>query len=80
MWSYEYEGDDYNVRDGVRAKVTGICGTGLFLRLENGEEAFAYFGGPALGAEVLCTVLRKATKKCRTLVAVDSILERGVAA
>lgn len=23
MWSYEYDEDDYNVRDGVRAVVTG---------------------------------------------------------
>ena len=81
MWSYEYEGDDYNVRDGVRAEVTGRCSKGLFLQLENGQEAFAYFGGISLGAKVLCTVLKKPNReKGRALVAVDSIFEDELAA
>lgn len=80
MWSYEYEDDDYSVRDGVRAVVTGGCSKGLFLRLENGQEAFATFGGLVPGTEVMCTVLKKATERWRVLVAIDSVLERELAA
>lgn len=80
MWSYEYEDDNYSVRDGVQAVVTGGCCKGLFLRLENGQEAFASFGGLAPGKEVLCTVLKKATERWRVLVAIDSVLERDLAA
>ena len=80
MWNYEYEGDDYNVRDSVRAEVTGTCSKGLFLRLENGQEAFAFFGDLVMGSEVFCTVLRKANEGGVLLVAVDSILEKGLAA
>ena len=80
MWSYEYDEDDYNVRDGVRAVVTGGCSKGLFLRLENGQEAFASFGGLVPGTEVICTVLKKATERWRVLVAIDSVLERELTA
>lgn len=80
MWSYEYDEDDYNVRDGVRAVVTGGCSKGLFLRLENGQKAFASFGGLVPGTEVICTVLKKATERWRVLVAIDSVLERELAA
>lgn len=80
MWSYEYDEDDYNVRDGVRAVVTGGCSKGLFLHLENGQEAFASFGGLVPGTEVICTVLKKATERWRVLVAIDSVLERELAA
>lgn len=80
MWSNEYEYDDYNVRDGVHAVVTGGCSKGLFLRLENGQEAFASFGGLVSGTEVLCTVLKKATERWRVLVSIDSVLERELAA
>lgn len=80
MWSYEYKDDDYNVQDGVHAVVTGGCSKGLFLCLENGQEAFASFGGLVLGTEVLCTVLKKATERWRVLVSIDSVLERELAA
>ena len=75
MWSYEYEDDDYNVRDNVHAVVTSACGKGVFLQLENGQEAFAYVGKLMAGTEVLCTVLKKATEKWRVLVSIDSVLE-----
>lgn len=80
MWIHEYEDEDYCVRDGVRAVVTGGCSKGLFLRLENGQEAFASFGGLVPGTEVLCTGLKKATERWRVLVAIDSVLERELAA
>lgn len=80
MRSYEWNNDNYDVRDGVHAVVTGGCNKGLFLRLENGQEAFASFGGLVSGTEVLCTVLKKATERWRVLVSIDSVLERELAA
>lgn len=80
MWSYEYEDDNYNVRDGVRAVVTSGCSKGLFLVLENGQEAFASFGGLSPGTEMLCTVLKKSTERWRVLVSIDAVLEREFAA
>lgn len=80
MWSYEYEDENYNVRDGVRAVVTGGCSKGVFLVLENGQEAFASFGGLTSGIEVLCTVLKKSTERWRVLVSIDAVLEREIAA
>ncbi len=74
MWSWEYEDEDYNIRDGVRATVIGGCAKGLFLLLENGQEAFAYFGGLAPGTEVLCSVVGKATENLRVKVSIDSVL------
>ena len=80
MWSYEYEDNDHNVRDGVCAVVTRGCRKGTFLRLENGQEAFASFGGLMPGTEVLCTILKKSSKRWKVLVAIDSVLERELAA
>ncbi len=80
MWRYEFEDDDYYVRVGVHAVVTGGCIKGLFLRLENGQEAFALFGGLVPGTEVLCTVIKKATERWRVLVSIDSVLEKELAA
>lgn len=80
MWSYECEDDNYNVLDGVRAVVTGGCSKGLFLVLENGQEAFASFGGLSPATEVLCTVLKKSTERWRVLVSIDAVLERELAA
>ena len=80
MWSRENIDSDYNIRDGVCGVVTGGCKSGLFLELENGQEAFASFGGLYPGDKVLCTVLKKATDKWRVLVAIDSVLEEAIAA
>lgn len=59
MWSWDYE-EGTNIRDGVRGTVTGGCSKGIFLALEDGQEAFAHFGGLNPGTTVLCTVLKKA--------------------
>lgn len=80
MWNYEYKDDDYNIRDGVHAVVIGGCNKGLFLRLENGQEAFASFGGLIPGTEVFCTVFKKSTERWRVLVSIDSVLDRELAA
>ncbi len=39
IWNYEEEG--INIRDGVRGTVIGGCSKGIFLSLEDGQEAFA---------------------------------------
>lgn len=62
-----------NVRDGLYGEVTGSCGKGVFLTLDNGEEAFAYFGGLAPGTRVFCTVRRLAAEGLRTLVKIDAV-------
>ena len=80
MWSNEYPGKEFSVRDGVCGVVTGGCKRGVFLKLENGQEAFASFGGLRPGTKVLCTVLKKATDKWRVLVAIDSVLNEAIAA
>lgn len=80
MWSNEYQDDEFHVRDGVYGVVTGGCRSGLFVELENGQEAFAPFGGLHPGTKVLCTVLKKATEKWRVLVAIDSVLTEAAAA
>lgn len=80
MWSNEYQDNEFNVRDGVCGVITGGCRNGLFVELENGQEAFALFGGLYPGTKVLCTVLKKATEKWRVLVAIDSVLAEAAAA
>ena len=80
MWSNEYPDKEFNLRDGVYGVVTGGCRSGLFLDLENGQKAFAHFGGLCPGTEVLCTVLKRATDTWRVLVAIDSVLEETAAA
>lgn len=57
MWNWDYEEEGTNIRDGVRGTVTGGCSKGIFLALEDGQEAFAHFGGLNPGTTVLCTVL-----------------------
>ena len=68
MWNLDYEEDGTNIRDGIRGTVIGGCSKGLFLALEDGQEAFAHFGGLTPGTTVLCTVLKKATEKWKVLV------------
>jgi len=79
MWSIEQNDVNFNIRDVVYGVVTGGCGKGLFLTLENGEEAFSYFGGLAPGSEVLCSVMKKANENLRVLVSIDSVLNAASA-
>ena len=71
---------DYEIRDVVSGTVTGGCASGLFLKLENGEVAFARFGALESGTKVLCSILKKATDKWLLLVSIDSVIREGVAA
>ena len=80
MRRYETE-EEYNIRDGVRAVVTGVCKNGLFLCLENGQAAFAYFSPLELYTEVYCTVKRKPSGRRDALVVIDSVVyKKGYAA
>ena len=64
----------YEVMDGCYGEVTDRCQKGAFIRLDNGEEAFAYkFAGLRPGTKVLCTVLRQSRGSLRTLVDVESV-------
>ena len=65
----------YEVMDGCYGRVTGRCQKGAFLKLDNGQEAFAYkFASLLPGTEVLCTVLRQAVENRKMLVPIDSVL------
>lgn len=67
MWTWDYEEDGTNIRDGVRGTVTGGCSKGIFLALEDGQEAFAHFGGLNPGTTVLCTVLKRLLRSGKCL-------------
>lgn len=79
MKSIEKFDDNFDVRDVVYGVVTGGCGKGLYLTLENGKEAFAKFGGLAPGSEVLCSVIKKANENICILVSIDSVLNAASA-
>ena len=46
------------------------------LKLENGKNAYAVFNRLPVGTSVYCTVLKKATERWFTLVAIDSVVYR----
>ena len=77
MWD---SNDNYDVRDGARGVVRDTCRKGLFLALESGQEAFAFFSGLRPGTEVFCTVLKPSNENLRMLVSVDAVLEEELAA
>ena len=65
--------------DECYATVPGRCSTGVFLLLDNNEEAFAYSFNLNPGTIVLCTVRRSATDSRRTQVWIDSVVRYAVA-
>lgn len=70
--------ENYEPLDGCYGQVQGTCQSGAFLRLDNGQEAFAYkFAHLYPGSLVLCTVRRPATKDRRMLVSIDAVLEHA---
>lgn len=67
--------EKYEAMDGCYGEVIGRCQKGAYIRLDNGEEAFAYrFAGLRPGTKVLCTVLKQARGTLRTLVDVESVV------
>ena len=79
MWTWDYKEEGINIRDAVRGTVIGGCSKGVFLFLEDGQEAFARFGGLNPGTTVLCTVLKRATEKKRVFVSIESIENVAIA-
>jgi len=79
MWKWDYEENGTNIRDGIRGTVIGSCRKGLFLALEDGQKAFAHFGGLNPGTTVLCTVLKKVTERWNVLVSIDFIDNMAIA-
>lgn len=70
----EYSNVSYERFDGCYGVVTGRCKSGVFLTLDNGQEAFAYkFGGLMSGTKVLCTVLKMPSEEKRMIVSIDSV-------
>ena len=71
----------YEMFDGCYATVVGRCQKGVFLTLDNGEDAFAYkFCNLWPDTKVLCTVLRLAEDGRRKLVSIDSVVHYPIAA
>ena len=67
--------EEYEIRDAVMGTVTRKCSKGLFLTLENGEEAYAKFGYLPIGTKVLCSVFKKASERLLMTVFIDSIVD-----
>ena len=64
----------YERFDGCYGEVTGRCHVGVFLKLDNGQEAFAYkFANLRPGTKVLCSVQHLPTDNKRMLVSIDSV-------
>lgn len=78
MWINNCIEDNYDIGDGFYGIVVGGCKKGVILKLENGQEAFALFGGLPPGTGVLCTVLKKAKETWRVMVAIDSVIHEVV--
>ena len=66
--------NEYDIFDVLPATVIDSCNKGIFLRLEGGDEAFAYFGRLPIGTKLLCSVRKKATANLRALVSVDTVI------
>lgn len=72
----EFNHVGYEYLDGCYGRVTGRCSAGVYLTLDNGQEAFAYkFSNLYPGAKVLCTVLKMPTEEKRMLVSIDSVTD-----
>lgn len=72
---------EYEVFDECYGVITGRCGKGAFIQLENGEEAFAYrYANLRPGSEVICAVQRLPREGLRTLVTVSHVCRYAEAA
>ena len=66
----------YEPFESCYTEVISRCARGAFLKLDNGEEAFAYkYANLRIGTKVLCTVLKQAREPLLTRVEVDSVTE-----
>lgn len=72
---------EYEVFDECYGVITGRCQKGAFLRLDNGQEAFAYrYANLLPGSEVICAVQRLAREGLRMLVTVSHVRRYAEAA
>lgn len=68
--------DGYEKYDGCYGTVTRRCGNNVHLKLDNGQDAFAFkFGSLLPGTKVLCTVYKLATEDKDMVVSIDSVVE-----
>ena len=73
--------DQYEVFDGCFGTVVGRCQIGAYLKLDNGEDAYAYkFASLLPGTKVLCTVLKLAKENRLKLVSIDSVVQYAIPA
>lgn len=70
---YPYEDNEINYKDCVYGTVIGCCKNGIYIRLENGDAAYAPFGYLQKGTRVLCTLFRKAEKNKNAYVCIDTV-------
>lgn len=64
----------YEVQDECYAVVSSRCGDGVFLRLDNGERAYApRFGNLLPGDQVICRIDRLPQANRDTLVSISSV-------
>lgn len=71
--------EKYEVLDSCYGEIEGRCIKGAFLKLDNGERAFAYkYSNLRTGTKVICTVLRQAKENRLKLVSVDTVTEYAV--
>ena len=65
----------YEVFDGCYGTVRDRNREGVYLDLNNGQEAYAFrFVNLLLGSKVLCTVLKLPQEEKRMLVSIDSVV------
>ena len=64
---------ELEIRDSVKAVVSCCTSKGVYLMLEGGQSAYATFNRLPIGTNVYCTVLKKATERWLTLVAIDAV-------
>ena len=77
MFGYE-NSLGYEIIDECYAVVSGRCGNGVFLTLDNGQSAYAYqFGNLTPGDQVICRIdkLPQADRKAR--VSISSVCSYG---
>lgn len=60
--------------DSCYATVVGASQKGIFLSLENGEEAFAFYNYLPKGTQVLVTKLRETRDHYLAKVSIDSVI------
>ena len=65
----------YTKFDSCYGIVTDKCHNGVYLLLDNNQIAYVYgFCTLVVGTKVVCTIVKEATEKLRTLALIDSVI------